>query len=137
MALPSRVLIDTSAFFALRSSTDLFHDRARVAYERLVDREQELWTTSYTLVETVELLHRRQGFAVVSVFSEWAARANLQVLYVDNQMHAAACQRYKVEEGRGLSFVDWTTVVVSREIDASVFTFNQGFANQGLPVVPR
>ncbi len=137
MALPSRVLMDTSAFFALCSSTDLFHDRARMAYERLVDREQELWTTSYTLVETVALLHRRLGFAVVSVFSEWATRANLQVLYIDRQVHAATWERYTVEEGRGLSFVDWTTVVVSREMDAPVFTFDQGFANQGIPVVPR
>ena len=39
--------------------------------------------------------------------------------------------------GQGLSFVDWTTVVASREIGAPVFTFDGGFANQGLPVVPR
>ena len=68
MVLPERVLIDTSAFYALRSATDLFHNRASVAYERLLDREQELWTTSYTLVETVALLHRRLGFEVVSEF---------------------------------------------------------------------
>ena len=39
MVPPERVLIDTSAFYALRSATDLFHNRASVAYERLLDRE--------------------------------------------------------------------------------------------------
>ena len=42
------------------------------------------------------------------------------------------------EQGRGLSFVDWTTAVASREMeDAPVFTFDEGFANAGLPIVPR
>ena len=45
------------------------------------------------------------------------------------------------ERGRGLSFVDWTTVVLSRKmrvpVPVPVFTFDAGFANQGLAVVPR
>ena len=48
MALADHVLLDTSAFFALRSATDRFHRRANGAYEQLIDREQELWTTSHT-----------------------------------------------------------------------------------------
>ena len=71
MATPERVLIDTSALYAIRSATDLFHDRASAAFERLKDTNPELWATSYTLVETVALLHRRLGFEVVSEFSEW------------------------------------------------------------------
>ena len=138
MALPDRVLIDTSAFYALRSATDRFHNRASGAYERLIDREQELWTTSYTLVETVSLLHRRLGFDVVVEFSEWRRRANLQVLWIDSRMHAEAWNRFMAEQGRGLSFVDWTTVVASLEMEnAPVFTFDAGFANLGRPVVPH
>ena len=137
MALPERVLVDTSAFYALRSATDLFHDRARVAYQHLLDREQELWTTSYTLVETAALLHRRLGFEVVSEFSEWGRRSGLQMLWIDGRVHGEAWDRFMAHQGRGLSFVDWTTVVASHEIGAPVFTFDGGFANQGLPVVPR
>ena len=137
MALPERVLVDTSAFFALRSATDLYHAGASLAYERLIDREQELWTTSYTLVETVALMHRRLGFEVVSEFSEWRRRANLRVLWIDSGMHDEAWNRFMAEQGRGMSFVDWTTAVASREMGAPVFTFDGGFAAQGLPVVPR
>ena len=134
--MPERVLIDTSAFYALFSETDLFHDRARAAYERLVDREQELCATSYTLVETVALLHRRLGFETVSKFSEWHA-SSLDILWIEGRVHAEAWRRFIANQGQGLSFVDWTTVIASREIGAPVFTFDGGFANQGLPVVPR
>ena len=137
MVLPERVLIDTSAFYALRSATDLFHNRASVAYERLLDREQELWTTSYTLVETVALLHRRLGFEVVSEFSDWRHRSDVQVLCIDSRMHVEAWDRFIAERGRGLSFVDWTTTVASRAMSAPVFTFDAGFASEGLPVLPR
>ena len=66
MATPERVLVDTSALYALRSEADLFHHRARAAFEYLMDEGEELWTTSYALVEIVALLHRRLGFGVVS-----------------------------------------------------------------------
>lgn len=50
--MPDRVLIDTSAFYALHSAVDRFHDRANVVFQDLMDTKQEFWTTSYTLVET-------------------------------------------------------------------------------------
>ena len=136
MALPERVLIDTSAFYALFSATDEFHERAKAAFQDQADTNQELWTTSYTLVETVALLHRRLGFQVVSRFSQWS-RSNLEVFWVDGIVHAQAWDRFMAEEGRGLSFVDWTTVMASRAMRAPVFTFDGGFVAQGLSVVPR
>jgi len=135
--MPDRVLIDTSAFYALHSTVDRFHDRANVVFQDLMDTKQEFWTMSYTLVETVALMHRRLGFSVVAEFSEWRGRSNLQVLWVDSRVHDQAWDRYMVDHGQGLSLVDWTTVVVSHEIRAPVFTVDGGFANQGLAVVPR
>lgn len=49
MALADRVLIDTSAFYALRSATDRFHRRANGTYERLFDKKKLFWTTSHSL----------------------------------------------------------------------------------------
>ncbi len=136
MALAERVLVDTSAFYAIHSATDLFHDRARAAYERLTDRDQKLYTTSYTLVETIVLLHNRLGFEVVSRFSEWQ-QSSVEVFWIDSRVHTEAWDRFMAHEGRGLSFVDWTTVLASYEIGAPVFTFDGGFAKQGLAVVPH
>ena len=131
-----RVLVDTSALYAIHSDSDLFHLRAVAVLEQLVDTDQELWATSYTLVETVALLHRRLGFDVVSVFAEWC-ESNLNVLWVDARMHYEAMGRLMALQGQGLSFVDWTTAVASQEMSATVFTFDRGFANEALPVVPH
>ena len=133
--MPERVLVDTSALYAIYSDSDMFHRRAAAALEQLVDTDQELWATSYTLVETVALLHRRLGFEVVSAFSKWC-ESNLRVVWIDSRMHAEAWSRFAAVEGRGLSFVDWTTATASRQMGAAVFTFDEGFANEALPVVP-
>ena len=39
MPLPERILVDTSAFYALVSANDSFHQGAESAHERLIDRE--------------------------------------------------------------------------------------------------
>ena len=135
MAGTERVLVDTSALYAIFSENDLFHDRARAVYEHLINANQEIWTTSYALVETVALLHRRLGFEVVSELSEWRLDSNLQVFWIDGRIHAEAWDRFMAGQGRGLSFVDWTTAVVSRDMGAPVFTFDQDFVSEGLPIV--
>lgn len=132
-----RVLIDTSAFYALLTADDRFHHQASVVYQGLINGGRELWTTSYTLVETVALLHSRLGFEVVSEFSEWLRRAHVHVFWIDGLVHAEAWNQYTASRGRGMSFVDWTTAAVSGEMGAPVFTFDRGFANQGVSVVPR
>ena len=137
MAGTERVLIDTSVLYAIYSAEDLFHLRASDGYRRLANTNQELWTTSYVLVETAALMHRRLGFEVVAEFSNWLKEPGVNVRWVDSSMHEAAWNQFMAEQGRGLSFVDWTIALASREMSAPVFTFDGGFANQGVSVVPR
>lgn len=136
MALVERVVIDTSAFYALLSSGDLFHDAARDAFEVMIDREQEMWTTSYALVETMALVHRRLGFAMLSRLVDYCDK-NLEVLWVDSELHSQAWDRLESSQGENLGFVDWTVAIGSRLLDAHVFTFDRGFARQGIAVLPR
>ncbi len=137
MPPPERVIIDTSAFYALISSTDAFHTQAKLAYERLLDWEQELWTTSYILVETSALVHHRLGFEPLKVFMETLLSGTVDVLWVENQVHREAWRQMVERQGMGLSLVDWTTVVSAERLEASVFTFDQGFRQQGMLVFPR
>ncbi len=136
MPLPERVLIDTSAFYAMLSTADEFHKAAKQAYERLVDREQELWTTSYVLVESIALANRRLGFAPLNTFFD-RLRPFVQILWVDSRIHNEAWRQFSENEGRGLSFVDLTTAVAASQMRAHVFTFDSGFAKQGIPAVPK
>lgn len=136
MPLPERVLIDTSAFYALVSASDDFHQQARQNYERLVDWGQELWTTSYVLVETCALVHRRLGFETLHTLME-SLQGIVQVWWVESSLHNEAWQRLVQSRGAGLGLVDWTTALVAQRLRAYVFTFDMAFAAQGVAVLPR
>jgi len=135
--LPERVIIDTSAFYALISSTDFFHSQAKQAYERLLDWEWELWTTSYILVETSALVHHRLGFQPLRAFMETLLSDIVHVLWVENPLHREAWRQMVERQGRGLSLVDWTTMVSAERLKASVFTFDQSFRQEGVLVFPH
>jgi len=136
MPLPERVLIDTSAFYALVSVSDTFHVEADGAYQALIDREQELWTTSYVLVETAALIHHRLGFEPVRVLVESIAGV-VRVFWVESNIHNSAWRELVVRRGAGLGLVDWTTVLAARTLRSHVFTFDRGFVQEGIAVVPR
>ena len=135
MAHPEKIVIDTSAFYALISANDTFHDRAEASYEVFKDRDVEFWTTSYALSETVALVHRRLGFDTLSRLLE-IIESNVNVFWVDSIVHSVAMENFKGAGGRGLSLVDWTVVLVSRIESAHVFTIDTGFADHGVMAIP-
>lgn len=136
MPRPERVMIDTSAFYALLSTGDEFHVQARHTYDDLIDHEDDLWTTSYVLVETTALMHRRLGFPTLEVFAD-SIKGIVQVFWVESSVHNEAWRRFAENRGAGLGFVDWTTAVATRRLRAQVFTFDQAFGRQGIAVIPR
>lgn len=135
MPLADRVLIDTSAFYALVADTDSFHQRASDTYQRMVDWNQELWTTSYVLVETLALIHRRLGYVTTVQFEGSLAR-HLQIFWIESTVHSEAWRRLVANQGVGMGFVDWTTALVSTALGAPVFTFDRDFVKEGIPVLP-
>lgn len=137
MPSPKRVVVDTSAFYALISSSDSFHTQAKLSYERLIDWEWELWTTSYVLVETSALVHHRLGFEPLKVFMETILSGVGHILWIENVIHNEAWKRLVARQGKGFSLVDWTTVVASERLKASVFTFDQSLQQEGVLVFPR
>jgi predicted nucleic acid-binding protein len=130
-----RILVDTSAIFAIISSSDEFHSRARHIYTNLLDRGDQLYTTSYILAETSALGHRRLGFeplkaSIQSIQSVW------DILWVDRVTHEEVWNRIVKREGSQLSFVDWSTIVVSENTRSAIFAFDQDFQKEGLTVIP-
>ncbi len=136
MGPPEKVVIDTSAFYALISADDRFHHSAQAYYEVIKDRDVEIWTTSYALSETVALVHHRLGYDTLSRFLE-IIEPNVSVFWVDSATHFAAMENFKAVAGRGLSLVDWTVVLASRIESAHVFTFDAGFAEHAVSMIPR
>ena len=124
--------------------------RARIATDGRYHEQAQLQAPSFELVPAplrsvasfvAPLLEglggRRLGFEAVSAFDTWRREAQLRVLWVDDGMHAGAWDQFAAEQGRGLSLVDWTMALASREMSAPVFTFDADFAAQGIPVEPQ
>lgn len=137
MPSPKKVIVDTSALYALISATDAFHTQARSSYERLLDWEWELCITSYILVETSASVHHRLGFQPLTTFMETALSDVVRVVWVENTTHGEAWRRMVQRQGRNFSLVDWTTIVVAERLKASVFTFDQGFRQEGILIFPH
>ena len=136
MVLPEAVVVDTSAFYAFVSASDRYHSAAVSTFDRIADRDQEIWTTSYALIETIALVNRRLGFDIFSQFMDFI-ESYVQVFWVESVLHSRALQEFKSSGGRGLSLVDWSLALVSQMKSAPVFTFDGGFADQGMIVLPR
>ena len=132
----NRVIVDSAAFYALASNEDDFHQGAQAEYYDLLGNNQELWTTSYAMVETMALIQRRLGFRVLAEFMDDVAR-NISILWIDTRIHNEAWARLVERQGTGLNFVDWTVALASEELDAVIFTFDSGFVNRGYSVIPR
>lgn len=115
MVVGDPVVVDTSALYALNSSTDEFHERAWAEYQRLSQRGQSLWVPSYALVETIALVGRRLGFEAVQLFDYWRAD-HMQVLWFDERSHTEARRLYTSNRGEGMNFVDCSVAVAAREI---------------------
>ena len=136
MAETDRVVVDTSAFFALLIDDDTFHQRAVAFYRSTVERELELWTTSYVLSETIALLQRRRGFESAGRFNAMI-EPSVRVYWVDADVHQSAWRRYAAAGGVGMNLVDWTVAVVAETLNAHIFTFDSDFSNRGFSIVPR
>ena len=137
MALAENVVVDTSAFYALVSETDEFHDSAMSIYEDIMDRDQRLWTPSYALIETIALVHRRLGFDTLSQTLA-LIESRVQIYWIGDTVHSIVLREFVAAGGRGLSLVDRTVVMLARMKAAHVFTFDMGMANAGIPIsTPR
>ncbi len=130
----NRVLVDTSAFYALVSETDEFHQKATILYSNLIDQRAQLYTTSYVLVEWTTHIHRRLAFTVLDKFTN-PIRDVVTIFWVDGLNHWSAWDLLKSHDGRDLSFVDCTLVLLAKSLNAKLFAFDQDFVTEGLEVL--
>jgi predicted nucleic acid-binding protein len=130
-----RVLIDTSAIFAIISPSDRLHDRAAATYGDLLDQGDRLYITSYIMVETAALVQRRLGFELLQVLVQ-SMQGVIDIFWVDRAAHEEAWRRMVERGGGRISLVDWSTIVVAEQTSSTIFAFDQDFSAQGLQVLP-
>ncbi len=128
------VFVDTSAWYALASSTDQDHPAARSIYAGLVDREEPLLTSSYTIAETMGLMQRRLGWKPLELFA--AAIHTVEVVWIDGTLHREAEAILFDRRKRGVTIVDAASfaVMTSRGVE-DVFAFDDDFAREGFNIL--
>ena len=137
MQMRSRAIFaDTSAFLALLNAGDPKHTAATDTWIRLVERDEYVITSSYTLIETITLLHSRQGTAIVEQFLS-DIMPLVEVVWADVPMHTAAITAMLAHPGRsGPSLVDCMSfeVIRQRRIE-DAFAYDPHFAGRGFKVI--
>ena len=130
------VYIDTSAFYAIVDATDANHASASAVWQRLLDEDEILLTSSYVVTEMIALLHNRFGTEIVQRFVQDNLTA-VQVQWVDQPAHERALAAMLTTPGkRGPSLTDCTNLEIMRQLKTeSIFAYDQHFVSLGLSVL--
>jgi len=122
----TKVLVDTSAFYALADESDRKHPRARAAYESLI--KMNLVTTDYVLLECWFLMGRHLGRREAIRFWDGLRTGIVDMINVNVQdldQARAIIDRFPDQD---FSLADACSfAVMEREGIASVFTFDSHF----------
>ncbi len=119
-------IVDSSALVALADRDDTSHAAAVAVYQELVAAGYRLFTTSYVVAETYELLRTGLGVAVAR---QWLRESRIAVYHVTEADEAQAKRMLLAERGRpDLSLTDATSLVVMERLGVSdAFAVDQHF----------
>lgn len=141
----TRLFLDTGIFVGLVHKSDKKHEEAQRLLGEIIDgRFTEVFTSDYVLAEAWNFIRmkirRREAAEAVSrlAFGEPNAPPLVtDVLRVHGHRFAAALIHYRKEFDRGLSFTDWTTVVLMDDDRIeTIATFDNGFTGLVAHVMP-
>ncbi len=135
MPLPEKVVIDTSALYALLSDRHTDHEAAVQMFERLIDRDVQLWATSYCLAEVSSFVLEQAGVEAGSIFMEAILDA-AHVYWVSNSAHEEAWQHVIRIHSPLFTLGRATTAVAVRKLKAVAFAFEEHFLELSIPTLP-
>ncbi|MBI4282352.1 MAG: PIN domain-containing protein [Chloroflexi bacterium] len=125
------VFVDTSALLAVLDADDDFHPQARRIWGDLLQRDEDLFCTSYVLVECFALVQNRLGIAAVRALVEDVLPV-IRVQWMAPEEHRAGVSALLTTGRRDLSLVDCVSFDSMRRSGVpDAFAFDQDFAEQG------
>lgn len=133
------VFVDTSAFVALRNSSEAEHGRARSALSELIAEGVALFTSNYVFAETYTALMVRVGRDEAI---EWGRRFRaggaIDLVHLDRPTEEKAWEILERYEDKRWSYVDATSfALLEREGGEEAFAFDAHFTQRGLSVLPK
>lgn len=131
-----RAFVDTSALLPLIDAEDRDHEAVAAAVAQCATDNVELWTCSYTLVETGALVRKRLGAEAFRALGP-IIDAAMRIVWVDEAQHRRAWEHTSREGRRGASLVDWAGFLVMKDLGiTTALTLDQHFREQGFEILP-
>ena len=128
------IFADTSGLFALLVKNDYMYVRARENFNYFAEKNVQLVTSSFVLVETTALLQRRIGMAPVHDFNTKILPL-LEVIWVDDKWYARAIQRLLARNSRNVSLVDFLSFEIMESLEIEhAFAFDKHFEENGFTI---
>ena len=131
------VFVDTGAWIALALTRDSLHERARAAWEGLLDHGARMTTSVPVVLETFTFLDRNAARDVALAWkSSLAGLPRFRLLECGSRDLERAWAYFAKPELHKLSAVDATSfVLMAREKIRLAFAFDHHFASAGFRLV--
>jgi predicted nucleic acid-binding protein len=131
-----RVLIDTSAFFALTAPRDADHHTALAIQQRLITERWRLYTTNLVVAETHALLLTRLGRTIAFSTLHSIDHSTTTIVRISNADETRAREIISQYDDKDFSLTDATSFAVMERLRIPhAFTFDRNFTQYGLPVL--
>ena len=130
------ILVDTSAMYAMADSADGNNQAALQTWAKLLKEADLLVTSSYTLTETISLLHARAGTSIVRAFVETILSA-IEIDWVDQETHTTALSMMLKTEGKsGPSLTDCANMETMHRLRIDIiFAYDKHYDRPGITVI--
>jgi len=136
------VFVDTGAWIAMAVVRDRFHKQAASYYRRLSQRNVQLITSNYVLVETYTRIRYDDGLDKAvkfhSLVEEAITLGRLRLEWVTPEIHGEAWRIFEQYTDQLFSLVDCTSFVIAKRAGLKeAFGFDEHFNTMGLILKPR
>lgn len=132
-----KVFVDTSAWIALNSKDDKYHNEACFLNQKLIVEEYGYVTTNFVLDETYTFLRyevsHRKAVELAHEITELEGNGKVEVVYISREIAQLALKIFEQYGDKNFSFTDCTSFVVMNQLGLiETFTFDHHFEQYGL-----
>lgn len=109
-----KVLVDSSAFYAVLDDSDPFYKTARECFERAEVEQWHLITTNYVFHESLALIQHRLGWDAADELLD-VLLPLCEVVFVDESLYSLGLARCRQARERSLSLTDCISFEVAKQ----------------------
>jgi predicted nucleic acid-binding protein len=135
-ALPSRAVVDTSAFFALVNENDASHSAIANLFRRLATARTQFFTTNFIVAETHALVLRKINRMVAARVLSELDSGKTTLLIIDSEDERRAREILARYDDKDFSLTDaMSFAAMERHAISTALTLDRHFRQYGFDVI--